>query len=39
MPGYLIGLDYGTESARGILLNAQSGVIEASHTRAYRLTS
>jgi L-ribulokinase len=36
MPGYLIGLDYGTESARGILLNAQSGAIEASHTHAYR---
>jgi L-ribulokinase len=36
MAGYLIGLDYGTESARGILLNAQSGAIEASHTHAYR---
>lgn len=33
MPGYLIGLDYGTESARGILLNAKSGTIEASHTQ------
>jgi L-ribulokinase len=36
MPGYLIGLDYGTESARGILLNAKSGTIEASHTHPYR---
>jgi L-ribulokinase len=33
---YLIGLDYGTESARGILLNARSGAIEGSHTHAYR---
>ena len=35
-PGYLIGLDYGTESARGILLDAQTGHIEASHTHRYR---
>jgi L-ribulokinase len=36
MPGYLIGLDYGTESARGILLNAGSGAAEGSHTCVYR---
>jgi L-ribulokinase len=35
-PGYLIGLDYGTESARGILLDPQTGHIEASHTHRYR---
>src|SRR5258708_31712252 len=34
--GYLIGLDYGTESARGVLLDAQSGTIERSHTHVYR---
>ena len=33
---YLIGLDYGTESARGILLDAQSGTVEGSHTHVYR---
>jgi L-ribulokinase len=36
MSGYLIGLDYGTESARGILLDARSGAIEGSHTHVYR---
>jgi L-ribulokinase len=36
MSNYLIGLDYGTESARGILLNARSGSIEGSHTHVYR---
>jgi L-ribulokinase len=36
MHGYLIGLDYGTESARGILLDARSGAIEGSHTHVYR---
>jgi L-ribulokinase len=35
-PGYLIGLDYGTESARGILLDPHTGQIEASHTHRYR---
>jgi L-ribulokinase len=34
--GYLIGLDYGTLSARGVLVNADTGVIEASHTHPYR---
>jgi len=36
MQRYLIGLDYGTESARGILLDADSGVVETSHTHIYR---
>ncbi|SRR6266446_6247311 len=36
MSGYLIGLDYGTESARGILLDPRSGTIEGSHTNVYR---
>lgn len=36
MSGYLIGLDYGTESARGILLDARSGAIEGSHMHVYR---
>ena len=34
--GYLIGLDYGTESARGVLIDARSGKVEASHTQPYR---
>jgi L-ribulokinase len=34
--GYLIGLDYGTLSARGVLIDAVSGRIEASHTHPYR---
>jgi ribulose kinase len=37
--GYLIGLDYGTESARGILLDAQTCHIEATHTHRYRSSS
>ncbi|WP_158816807.1 FGGY-family carbohydrate kinase [Methylocapsa sp. S129] len=35
-PGYLIGLDFGTLSARGVLVCAITGKIEASHTHAYR---
>jgi L-ribulokinase len=35
-PGYLIGLDYGTLSARGVLINAITGKVEVSHTHAYR---
>jgi L-ribulokinase len=35
-PGYLIGLDYGTQSARGVLIDAASGAVEASHTHPYR---
>ena len=35
-PGYLIGLDYGTLSARGVLVDAITGRAEASHTYAYR---
>jgi L-ribulokinase len=34
--GYLIGLDYGTLSARGVLVDAITGRVEASHTHAYR---
>jgi L-ribulokinase len=33
---YIIGLDYGTESARGVLLDARSGEQLASHTHPYR---
>lgn len=33
---YLIGLDYGTESARGVLVNVNTGQIEDSHTHIYR---
>jgi L-ribulokinase len=33
---YLIGLDYGTESARGVLIDAISGEQRGSHVRAYR---
>ncbi|MCR6479531.1 FGGY-family carbohydrate kinase [Variovorax sp. ZS18.2.2] len=33
---YLIGLDYGTQSARGVLIDVASGAIEASHTHPYR---
>lgn len=36
MPGYLIGLDFGTESARGIVLDSDSGNVEKSHTHLYR---
>ncbi len=35
-PGFLIGLDYGTQSARGVLVDAESGAVVASHTHAYR---
>ena len=34
--GFLIGLDYGTLSARGVLIDAVTGKIEASHVHAYR---
>ncbi len=34
--GFLIGLDYGTLSARGVLVDAVTGKIEASHTHAHR---
>ena len=33
---YLIGLDYGTESARGVLVDVRTGRVEASHTHFYR---
>lgn len=33
---YVIGLDYGTESARGVLLDARSGEEIRSHTQPYR---
>ncbi|CAM5763170.1 ribulokinase [Labrys miyagiensis] len=33
---YVIGLDYGTESARGVLLDADSGEQVASHAHSYR---
>ena len=33
---YLIGLDYGSESARGVLVDVRTGQIAASHTHAYR---
>jgi L-ribulokinase len=33
---YLIGLDYGTESARGVLIDATSGEQVSSHSVAYR---
>ncbi len=33
---YLIGLDYGTESARGVLLDAETGREEAHHAHPYR---
>jgi L-ribulokinase len=33
---YLIGLDFGTESARGVLVDASSGEAVASHVHAYR---
>jgi L-ribulokinase len=33
---YLLGLDFGTESARGVRINATTGEQEASHTHAYR---
>ena len=33
--GYLIGLDFGSESARGVLLDAQDGTVLGSLTHAY----
>jgi L-ribulokinase len=33
---YLIGLDFGTESARGVLVDAASGQVVAGHVHAYR---
>lgn len=33
---YIIGLDYGTGSARGVLIDASTGTQVASHTHAYR---
>ncbi len=33
---YLIGLDFGTDSARGVLINVADGRQEASHIHAYR---
>ncbi len=32
---FVIGLDYGTESARGVLVDTETGAIVASHTEAY----
>lgn len=34
-PTFLIGLDYGTESARGVLIDIASGNVTASHTHRY----
>jgi L-ribulokinase len=34
--GYLIGLDYGTDSARGVLIDTTRGEVCASHTHRYR---
>lgn len=36
MSDYLIGLDYGSESARGVLVDVRTGRVEASQTHAYR---
>jgi L-ribulokinase len=33
--GYLVGLDFGTESARGVLIDVTSGDVVASHTHRY----
>ncbi len=33
---YLIGLDFGSESARGVLIDCRSGALAASHTHPYR---
>ena len=33
---YLIGLDYGSESARGVLVDAESGRVVSSLTHEYR---
>ena len=34
--GHLIGLDYGSESARGVLVDVRGGTVVASHTHPYR---
>lgn len=34
--GHLIGLDYGSESARGVLVDVRSGTVVASDTHPYR---
>lgn len=36
MTAYVIGLDFGTESARGVLLDAKTGAAIASHVHPYR---
>ncbi|HVJ32506.1 MAG TPA: ribulokinase [Terriglobia bacterium] len=36
MTAYIIGLDFGTESARGVLLDATTGVAVANHVHPYR---
>ena len=36
MTAYIIGLDFGTESARGVLLDAGTGAAVASHVHPYR---
>lgn len=36
MGGYIIGLDYGTESARGVAIDVESGAVVADHTHPYR---
>jgi len=36
MASFIVGLDYGTQSARGVLVDCASGQIVASHTHAYR---
>jgi L-ribulokinase len=36
MTAYVIGLDFGTESARGVLLDAVTGAAIASHVHPYR---
>ena len=36
MTAYIIGLDFGTESARGVLLEAATGLAVASHVHPYR---
>lgn len=34
--GFLIGLDFGSETARGVLVDVRSGAVEAAHTHPYR---
>lgn len=36
MSGYIIGLDYGSESARGTLIDTETGAQVASHVHPYR---